>query len=74
MSVEDLESEALKLNPSSRARLAERLLRSLDDLSEEETQQLWAEEALRRHEEIDNGTLKARPGKEVFRDAHSRLR
>jgi hypothetical protein len=64
MSLEELESEALKLNPSSRARLAERLLRSLEDL---------AEEALRRHEEIDNGGV-ARPGKKVFRDAHSRLR
>jgi hypothetical protein len=74
MSLEELESEALKLNPSSRARLAERLLRSLEDLSEEEHERLWAEEALRRHEEIDNGTAKTRPGKEVFRDARSRLR
>jgi Putative addiction module component len=74
MSIEELESEALKLNPSSRARLAEKLLRSLEDLSEEETERLWAEEALRRHEEIDSGAVKARQGKEVFRDARSRIR
>jgi len=74
MSLEELESEALKLNPSSRARLAEKLLRSLEDLSEAENERLWAEEALRRHEEIESGAVKARPGKEVFRDARSRLR
>ena len=73
MSLEELESEALKLNPSSRAKLAEKLLQSLEDLSEEENERLWAEEALRRHEEIDSGAVKGRPGKEVFRDARSRL-
>jgi hypothetical protein len=74
MSVEELESKPLKLNSSSRARLAEKLLRSLEDLSEAENERFWAEEALRRHEEIDTGAVKARPGKEVFRDARSRLR
>ena len=74
MSLRELESEALKLNPSSRAKLAEKLLRSLEDLSKEENEKLWAEEALRRHEDIDSGAVKARRGKEVFRSAHSRLR
>ena len=74
MSVEELESEVLKLNSSSRARLAEKLLRSLEDLSEEENERLWSEEALRRHAEMDSDAVKARPGKEVFRDARSRLR
>ena len=73
MSLEEIELEALKLNPSSRAKLAERLLQSLEDLSEEENEKLWAGEALRRHEEIDSGAAKARPGEDVFRDARSRL-
>jgi len=33
MTIEDLEAAALKLDPKSRARLAERLLESLDDLN-----------------------------------------
>ena len=74
MTLEKIESEALKLKPDSRARLAEKLLRSLEDLSEQENEQLWAQEALRRHVEIDTGVVKARSGKEVFRKARSRLR
>ena len=48
MSIDALEAEALKLDPSARARLAERLLESLETLSEEEDARLWAEEAERR--------------------------
>ena len=36
MTIGEIESEALRLNPSDRARLAERLLDSLESLSEEE--------------------------------------
>jgi hypothetical protein len=45
MKIEKLEGEALKLDPRSPARLAGRLLDSLEELSEEENAQLWAEEA-----------------------------
>lgn len=68
-----LETEALKLNPRARARLAEKLLQSLETLSEAENEQLWAEEALRRHEELETGTAVARSAEEVFREARARL-
>ena len=42
MSKEELETEALKLSPQARARLAERLLRSLENLIDEGSAQLWA--------------------------------
>lgn len=45
MSIDELEAQALKLEPQARARLAERLLDSLESLSEEENAQLWGEEA-----------------------------
>jgi hypothetical protein len=48
MSTDELETEALKLTPRERARLAERLLQSLENLSDEENARLWAEEADRR--------------------------
>jgi hypothetical protein len=46
-----------------------KLLDSLDELSEEENERLWAEEALRRHEELETGLATERPSEEVFRDA-----
>ena len=73
MTIEELEAEALKMNLESRARLAERLLRSLEDLSEEENSRLWAEEAARRNPELDANPQLERPGAEVFRDAWARL-
>ena len=53
MSLKDLEAEALKLDPKARARLAGKLLESLENLSEEENTRLWAEEAQRRDAEMD---------------------
>jgi hypothetical protein len=73
MTTEQVETEALKLKPQARAELAEKLLRSLDDLSEEEIERLWAEEAVRRDAELDDGTASMRDAEEVFRDARARI-
>ncbi len=73
MSIEELEVAALKLEPKERARLAERLLDSLEQLSSEENARLWAEEAQRRCDAIDAGTLSSRSAEDVFRDAKARL-
>jgi hypothetical protein len=71
MSVERIEEEALKLDPRSRARLAGKLLESLESLSDEENAQLWAEEAQRRDSEPDEAF---RPGVDVVRDARAKLK
>ena len=73
MSVDELEAEALKLDPQNRARLAEKLLASLEDLSEEESARLWAEEAARRDVAWDRNAEEARPARDVFRDTRARL-
>ena len=73
MTIEQVETEALKLDPQARAKLAEKLLRSLDDLSDEDIEQLWAEEAVRRDSEIESGAASLRDANDVFRDARSRL-
>ena len=73
MSKDDIESAALKLEPKARARLAARLLESLESLSPEENERLWVEEAQRRAEAMESGTLASRPAEEVFREARSRL-
>ena len=50
--VDDLEKDLLKLDHRVRARLAHVLLASLDSLSEEENERLWADEAERRAAEM----------------------
>lgn len=52
-----LENEMLRLPTKERARLAHRLLESLDDLSQSEVEAVWVDEAQRRAVEIDNGTV-----------------
>jgi putative addiction module component (TIGR02574 family) len=73
MTLPDLQSEALKLSPRERARLAEALLQSLDELSEEQNTLLWIEESHRRSAELSAHPERARPADIVFRDARERL-
>jgi len=74
MSADELEAEALKLDPKSRARLAGKLLESLEDLTETENAQLWAEVAERRNAELDADPDSGRSADEVFRDARAGLK
>ena len=74
MSTEELEVEALKLAPQERARLAEKLLESLENLSEDENAKLWADEAKRRDQAWDADPEMGRPAAEVFRDARAQLK
>ena len=74
MTLEQLEDEALKLDLESRARLAERLLVSLEELSSEEHDRLWAEEALRRDAELDEDPNSELDGEEVFSRLRAKLK
>ena len=74
MTRKDIEIEALKLTPRERARLAGKLLESLEDLSEAENEQVWAEEAERRDKEWYSNPSVSTPADEVFRDARSKLK
>jgi hypothetical protein len=73
MGIEELEAAALKLEPKARARLAGRLLDSLEYLSPEENARVWAEEAQRRADALDAGSLTSRSAEDVFRDAEAQL-
>ena len=72
--LKDIAAEALELPLTERAELASRLLESLDDLSEEEADQLWAEEAERRYAEYKAGNIQAVPAEEVFARLRNRKR
>ncbi len=65
---------ALNLDVHDRAALAQRLLASLEELSEEEAERLWAEEAQRRLEEYRAGRAKAVPAEEVVKKAERLFR
>lgn len=71
MKLSELENEALKLDPPSRARLAEVLLRSLDDPSEREVEALWLDEAERRERAWDAGEVEGIPAEQVMREFRS---
>jgi hypothetical protein len=73
MSIEEIEAEALKLDPKARARLAGRLLESLEELSEAENQQVWAAEAQRRDAELDRDPSAEIAGDQVFRESRAKL-
>lgn len=72
MSKEEVELEALKLSPPERARLAERLLESLENLTAEENAAVWTEEAQRRDAAWNDNH--ARPVTDVLRDARANLK
>ena len=63
---EQILNEALSLPPSERAQLAERLFSSLD-ISQQELDRLWAEEADSRMDAYERGELKAIPANKVFK-------
>ena len=52
---EEIMSAALALPPDARAMLAEHLIESLESEDQQRIDALWAEEAARRDQEIENG-------------------
>lgn len=73
MSAKDVESEALRLPPKERARLAEHLLGSLEDGAEADSEALWLDEAERRYQAYREGKVAATPADEALRKARSEL-
>lgn len=71
MSIDDIEAEILKLDPRARARLAKKLLESLETLSDDENDRLWAEEADRRDAAWKSAPGSGRPAADVIRDARA---
>lgn len=74
MNLHQIESEALGLPIQDRAALAQRLLLSLEEISDPEYEQLWADESVRRAAEFDSGNTAAISGEEVARKARELLR
>jgi len=69
-----IESKALKLSPRERARLAERLISSLDDEVDSDAEAVGVREAERRLDELRTGKVKGKAAASVFRKARAALR
>jgi putative addiction module component (TIGR02574 family) len=69
-----IEKHALGLPAQDRAKLARKLLESLDTLSDAEREQLWLAEASRRAAQIDSGEVELVPGQDVARKARALLK
>ena len=72
--LKDIAAEVLDLPLTARAELASQLLDSLEDISEEESDALWAEEAEERYLAYKAGEIKAVPAEKVFTRLRSRQR
>jgi putative addiction module component (TIGR02574 family) len=72
--VRQIESKALKLSPVERARLAERLISSLDEEVDADAEVIWVREAERRLGELRAGKVRGKAAATVFRRVRSALR
>jgi putative addiction module component (TIGR02574 family) len=70
----ELESKALRLPRRERARLAQRLISSLDPEVDADVEKLWLQEAERRLDELKSGKVAGIPAQKVIRKARSMLR
>jgi putative addiction module component (TIGR02574 family) len=74
MNATTIEHEALHLPALDRAKLAHKLLLSLDDMSEPEVEEAWLDEAERRAAEIDQGLVQLISAEEVSRKTRALLK
>lgn len=60
--------KALMLSTQERGKLIDRLIESLDEGPEEAVEEAWAEEIMRRVDDIRAGKVKTIPGEQVLRE------
>ena len=73
-SLPEIEKNALQLSAEDRARLAVRLLSSLEETTEspEEIEKLWIAEAKRRFQELRDGVVQGIPARDVFAELRNK--
>jgi putative addiction module component (TIGR02574 family) len=73
-SLDQLTADAMKLPLRDRVQLAQRLVSTLDDEVEGDTEALWFAEAERRLEELRSGKVQGIPADDIFRNAREALK
>jgi putative addiction module component (TIGR02574 family) len=74
MNLKQIENQALDLSEEERAKLAQKLILSLENAKDEDIEKEWLAEARRRAVEIDNGEVQPIPAADVRKKAHALLR
>ena len=69
-----LEAKVLKLPPEQRARLAQRLISSLDQMTDPEAEEFWLLESERRLGELESGKVQPIAAGRVIEKVRSSLR
>jgi len=70
----EIEAQALSLSRRARARLAQRLISSLDPKVDADVEKVWLQEAERRLAELKSGKVTGIPAEKVIRKARAALR
>jgi putative addiction module component (TIGR02574 family) len=73
-SLDQLTADAMKLPVRDRVQLAQRLVSTLDDEVEGDTEALWFAEAERRLEELRSGKVQGVSAEDSFRNAREALK
>lgn len=66
LTLEQLAEEAMRLPVASRALLADKIVESLDFFEADEIQKAWAEESVRRRDDVRSGKVEPIPGEQVL--------
>lgn len=74
MKYKEIEDITLTLSTEDRAKLAQKLLLSLDSMTDKEIDETWLLEAEERAREIDRGEVKPIPAEEMRKKVRSLLR
>jgi putative addiction module component (TIGR02574 family) len=72
--LDQLTADAMKLSLRDRVQLAQRLVSTIDDEVEADTEALWFAETERRLEELRNGKVQGLDSEEAFRTAREALK
>ncbi|HBB89961.1 MAG TPA: addiction module antitoxin RelB [Blastocatellia bacterium] len=72
--LDELTADAMKLPLRDRVQLAQRLVSTIDDEVETDTEALWFAEAERRLEELRSGSVEGIDSDEAFRTAREILK
>lgn len=74
ISIEQIAEAALSLPSDARALLADRLVESLDPLTDQDVRGAWASEALQRLDDLRSGRVSGVPANEALLQARLRLK
>jgi putative addiction module component (TIGR02574 family) len=74
IALKKIQDDALKLPARSRARLAKRLIMSLEEPADPDAEQAWLDEIERRSAELKEGKVTGTPVGKVLKKARAALR